>query len=140
MTDTMGKSKAGLVVAMLFLGALPFASSSYAETVPSPAEPIQPTAPTDAQNPPLTPSPNAPTVQSPDLQSFYLDSKQYQLGDIVPDLYRTKPYEIIDWKTRHLPAPDDNSHWTYMAGNYVLIANLDGKIVKVESGKIFSPM
>jgi len=140
LAETMGKSKAGLVAAMLFLGALPFASSSCAETTPSTTEQIQPALPTEAPTPLLTPSPNAPVAQSHDLQSFYLDSKEYQLGDIVPDLYRTKSYEITDWRTRHLPPPDDNSHWTYMAGNYALISNLDGKILKVESGNIFSPM
>jgi len=164
LADTMGKSKAAFIAAILCVGALPFASSAYAETESSADGQIQPALPSGAPGQPETPSPNAPAAPSPDgsavqspnesaapspsapaaqphdLQSFYLDSREFKLGDVVPDLYRTKSYEITDWKTRHLPAPDLDSHWTYMGGNYVLITNADGKILKLEPGNIFSPM
>lgn len=152
----MVKSKAALIAAILCFGTLPLSLSAYAETEPSTDGQIQPAAPTGAPGQPETPSPNAPAEQSsnapaepsPDvpaaqpheLKSFYLDSQEYKLGDVVPDLYRTKGYEITDWRTRHLPAPEINSHWTYMGGNYVLISNDDGKISKLEPGNIFSPM
>ena len=35
------------------------------------------------------------------------------------------------------PAPDAGSHWTYMGGNYVLITDTEGKILKVYDGEIF---
>ncbi len=38
---------------------------------------------------------------------------------------------------RNLPAPDAGSHWTYMGGNYVLITDADGKILKAYNGDIF---
>lgn len=56
---------------------------------------------------------------------------------MVPDRYRTKKYEIVDWKTRNLPAPEQGTSWTYMGGNYVQISKEDGRILKVESGDIF---
>ncbi|XBS69324.1 RcnB family protein [Acerihabitans sp. KWT182] len=148
--EIMGKSKVVLFSAVLLMGALPFVSSAYADTVvlhptdtPSPNAPAlqsanPPAASTD--NSATTPSQNPPAVHSYEIQSFYLDSKQYKIGDIVPDLYRTKPYEIVQWNIRNLPAPDEGTHWTYMGGNYVLITNDDGKIMKAETGDIFFQM
>ena len=69
--------------------------------------------------------------------TFTADFKQFTLGDIVPDLYRTKQYEITNWKVRHLPAPSTGTHWTYMGGNYVLISNDAGKILDAKSGDIY---
>ena len=74
---------------------------------------------------------------SHEIQSFFDDSTEYKIGDAVPGMYRTKPYEIIDWQQRHLPAPDAGTHWTYIGGNYALITNSDGTITKAESGDIF---
>ncbi|WP_413742262.1 RcnB family protein [Sodalis sp. RH15] len=158
----MGKSKVVLFSAVFFIGALPFISSAYAEDaqgvgVPTPPSISSQNPPADStqnppadstQNPPVdsTQTPptdsaqNPPAVHSYEIQSFYLDSKQYKIGDIVPDLYRTKPYEIVQWNIRHLPAPEDGSHWTYMGGNYVLITNDEGKILKAETGDIFFEM
>ncbi len=166
----MGQSKVMLFSAVLFMGALPFISSAYAEdgqgvgvpTPPSispqnpPADSTQNPPADSTQNPPAdaTQNPpadatqtspndsaqNPPAVHSYEIQSFYLDSKQYKIGDTVPDLYRTKPYEIVQWNIRHLPAPDEGSHWTYMGGNYVLITNDEGKILKAETGDIFFEM
>jgi len=38
---------------------------------------------------------------------------------------------------RNLPAPDAGSRWTYMGGNYVLITEPEGKILKIYDGEIF---
>ncbi|STT05257.1 nickel/cobalt homeostasis protein RcnB [Klebsiella pneumoniae] len=46
-------------------------------------------------------------------------------------------YNIKQWQQRNLPAPDAGSHWTYMGGNYVLITDTEGKILKVYDGEIF---
>ena len=74
---------------------------------------------------------------SHEIKSFFDDSTEYKIGDAVPGLYRTKPYEIGDWQQRHLPAPDAGSHWTYIGGNYAMITDTDGKILKAESGDIY---
>lgn len=76
-------------------------------------------------------------TNSHEIKSFYDASKLYTLGSLVPNLYRTKPYEIVEWQKRNLPAPDAGSHWTYIGGSYALITDTDGKILKAESGDIF---
>ena len=72
-----------------------------------------------------------------EVTEFFSDSQRYTIGSEVPEKYRTKTYEITEWQKRHLPAPEADSHWTYMGGNYVLISKTDGKIIKVRSGDIF---
>lgn len=72
-----------------------------------------------------------------DVTEFFSDAQRYGIGDVVPEKYRGKAYEIIEWQKRHLPAPDAGSHWTYMGGNYVLISDAQGKIIKAKSGEIF---
>ena len=74
---------------------------------------------------------------SHEIQSFFSDSIQYNIGSKVPPLYRTKPYQIDEWQKRNLPAPTADTHWTYIGGNYALITNADGTITKAESGDIF---
>ncbi|MFG1173596.1 RcnB family protein [Erwiniaceae bacterium CAU 1747] len=88
--------------------------------------------------------PSDPTIQaladSADpysVKSFFADFTHFAIGDTVPDLYRTKKYEVTQWAVRHLPAPVAESHWSYMGGNYVMITNADGKILKAESGDIY---
>ncbi|MEQ4530245.1 MAG: RcnB family protein [Mixta sp.] len=105
-----------------------------------PQDPTQ-TRPQSAQDQP------APTAAAPDaapqpkepyeVTEFFSDAQRYTIGSQVPEKYRAKAYEITEWQKRHLPAPDAGSHWTYMGGNYVLISNADGKIIKAKSGDIF---
>lgn len=71
------------------------------------------------------------------VKSFFADFTHFAIGDTVPELYRTKKYAVTQWTVRHLPAPVAESHWTYMGGNYVMIANADGKILQAESGDIY---
>jgi len=70
-------------------------------------------------------------------ETFNADFKNFKMGDIVPDIYRTDTYNIKQWQLRHLPAPGPDNHWTYMGGNYVLITNASGKILNALSGDIF---
>jgi hypothetical protein len=42
----------------------------------------------------------------------------------------TPEYTIKQWQQRNLPAPDANSHWTYMGGSYVLITEPKAKLSK----------
>ncbi|WP_413733781.1 RcnB family protein [Sodalis sp. RH21] len=146
----MGKPQVALFSAVLFIGALPWVASSSAETGQETAALPQSATPSPNAASPNTPSPNTPSPDSPptnppavksyEIQSFYVDSRQFKIGDVVPDVYRTKPYEIAEWNKRNLPAPQENSHWTYMGGNYVLITNDEGKILQAESGDIFFQM
>ena len=86
---------------------------------------------------PQAAAPQANPADPYDLQYFFADFTRFAIGDVVPDLYRSKKYEIVQWKVRHLPAPEADSHWTYMGGNYVLITNADGKILQAKQGEIY---
>jgi len=119
------------------------ASQDPAATAPqSPAAqaPVAPEAqtPSQAQTPSgETAAPQRDPAHPYEIQYFFADFQRFAIGSVVPDRYRTKKYEIVDWKTRNLPAPEQGTNWTYMGGNYVLISKADGKILKAESGDIF---
>ncbi|WP_413721383.1 RcnB family protein [Sodalis sp. RH23] len=106
------------------------------EQAPAPAQPDSAQPQLTQPQPELTqPQPAAPP--SYELNKIIIDDKEHQIGDTVPAKYLTKQYEIVEWQKRHLPAPVENSHWTYASGNYLLITNDTGKILKAESGDIF---
>lgn len=107
----MRKSELVLLSTFLLSGALPCASA-LADTLPA-------------------------SPQSYEVKEFFADFKHFTIGDVVPDIYRSKTYEIDQWQIRHLPAPQPGSHWTYMGGDYVLISDAEGKILRAEAGDIF---
>lgn len=76
-------------------------------------------------------------TQSYEVKDFVADFTKFTIGDTVPEMYRSEEYNIKQWNLRNLPAPDPGSHWTYMGGNYVLITDADGKILKAYNGDIF---
>ncbi|HKS34225.1 MAG TPA: RcnB family protein [Enterobacteriaceae bacterium] len=76
-------------------------------------------------------------IQEYEIQEFIADFTRFRIGDTAPALYLTDEYNIKQWKLRNLPAPDAGSHWTYMGENYVLIGDVDGKIIKAYDGEIF---
>lgn len=82
-------------------------------------------------------APQGTGIQKYEIQEFIADFTKFKPGDTVPEMYRTEEYNIKQWQARNLPAPDAGSHWTYMGGNYVLITDADGKILKVYDGEIF---
>ncbi len=82
-------------------------------------------------------APAATGIQKYELQDFIADFTKFKIGDTVPQMYRTDEYNIKQWQLRNLPAPDAGSHWTYMGGNYVLITDAEGKVLKVYDGEIF---
>jgi Ni/Co efflux regulator RcnB len=90
-----------------------------------------------AQQPTDGAKPATETSESHEIKQFTADFQRFEIGDMAPETYRGKTYEIAQWKQRNLPAPQADSHWTYMGGNYVLISNTTGKILKAESGDIF---
>ena len=85
-------------------------------------------------------APQTPAVtgtQSYEIKDFVADFTKFNIGDTVPEMYRSEEYNIKQWQSRNLPAPEPDSHWTYMGGNYVLITDSDGKILKAYNGDIF---
>lgn len=116
----MRKLNVFLFSTALMAGSLPMAFSVQAADAPAAAAPVAPKP-----------------ASSYEIQEFHADYKPFKIGDIVPDLYRTKPYQIDAWKIRNLPAPEAGSHWTYMGGNYVLITDAEGKILRAMQGEIF---
>lgn len=99
----------------------PAASQSPAE---APAASAPATAPSDTSKDPL------------DRDTVFGDFHHYAIGDVVPPLYRSATYNIAKWQLRKLPAPVAGSHWTYMGGDYVLITDAEGKILRIISGDI----
>lgn len=163
--NIMRRTQNALFLAGLLFGSLSLVPAVQAEgettdNVPPPPQ-IQQQTPADAQpsatdsnaQPPLgpnaetpeansTPEPdaNADNGQAPasyDLNKIIIDYKEYKVGDSVPQQYQDKSYNIVEWQKRNLPAPDAGSHWTYIGGNYLLISDDAGKILKAESGDIF---
>lgn len=145
----MRRTHAVLLSAGLFLGSLTLTPAALAEgeqtdNVPPPPQ-VEQTAPdAQAQAPviatPAQPQDNAVQPAAPnnyDLTTIVIDYKEYKVGDVVPDEYRDKTYTISEWQPRHLPAPQDNTHWAYINANYILITNDTGKIVMAKSGDIF---
>ncbi|WP_130833859.1 RcnB family protein [[Erwinia] mediterraneensis] len=148
----MRKSKKLLLSAGWLMGAFYLVPQAQAEGepdgVPQPPQIEQPASqpetlpPADAapESPPATataPQAAPATPADHDLTTVIIDYKEHQIGDVVPPEYLTKPYEITEWKKRNLPAPEENSHWTYVSGNYLLITNDTGKILQAKSGDIF---
>lgn len=133
----MHKLKVVLCSAFISVAALASASVAYAENA---ERAVQPVADVGTQ----APSSAADTVEALaasadpyDVKNFFADFTHFSIGDTAPELYRSKQYEVSQWNVRHLPAPVADSHWTYMGGNYVMITNADGKILKAESGDIY---
>jgi Ni/Co efflux regulator RcnB len=158
----MRRTHITLLSAGIFLGALSLTPAALAEgeqtdNVPMPPQ-VQQTAP-DAQT--QAPAADAPASNEPaessgdvapirppqsgdaaapnnyDLTTIIIDYKEYKVGDVVPDEYRKKQYTIVEWKPRHLPAPQPGTHWAYINANYILITDDTGKIVMGKSGEIF---
>lgn len=129
------------------MGALCLISQAQAEdtqsNVPQPPQIEQPAAQPQAPSDATSPAASAPSDAAPasppnyDLDTVVIDYKEHKIGDTVPPEYLTKTYTITEWQKRNLTAPEENSHWTYVGGNYLLITNDTGKILKAESGDIF---
>lgn len=161
----MRRTHVTLLSAGLFLGALSLTPAALAEgeqtdNVPpppqveqsAPAAPAQdPAAGTPANNEPaessgdvapIRPSQNgagqpSSAANNYDLPVIIIDYKEYKVGDVVPEEYRKKQYTIVEWQARHLPAPQEGTHWAYINANYILITDDSGKIVMGKSGDIF---
>ncbi|MDO7775535.1 RcnB family protein, partial [Escherichia coli] len=45
--------------------------------------------------------------------------------------YRGNDYRVSNWNDRGLPPPPQGQHWSYINGNYVLIAAATGIITSI---------
>lgn len=127
----------------------PAASEPQMETPASPEQTPEAAAAQNAPDATEAPQSQQPSAMNPDGEttpaqvkgkydktSFFADFKQFHIGDIAPESYRAPHYKIGEWKKRHLTPPEEGCHWTYMGGDYVLITDNEGKILKVLSGDI----
>ncbi|VDR29126.1 Nickel/cobalt homeostasis protein RcnB precursor [Raoultella terrigena] len=55
----------------------------------------------------------------------------FRKGQPAPERYRGNAYRINNWNDRGLPAPPQGQHWSYIDGNYVLIAAATGIITSI---------
>ena len=62
---------------------------------------------------------------------FAWNGHDFRKGQPVPERFRGKDYRINDWNDRGLPAPPRGHHWSYIDGNYVLIAAATGIITSI---------
>jgi Ni/Co efflux regulator RcnB len=53
----------------------------------------------------------------------------YTHGDKAPDPYTRDDTAIRDWKSKGLPAPDENAQWVEISGKYVMI-NRENSVIK----------
>lgn len=53
---------------------------------------------------------------------FAWNGHYFRKGHPAPERFRGNDYRINDWNDRGLPAPPRGQHWSYIDGNYVLIA------------------
>lgn len=141
----MHKFKVMLCSAILSVGALAGASVASAEEQSGEAvqapEPVQNNAAAGEERGAASGEETVAALSASanpyEIKSFFADFTHFSIGDTAPELYRSKKYEVTQWDVRHLPAPVAGSHWTYMGGNYVMIENDGGKILKAESGEIY---
>lgn len=49
----------------------------------------------------------------------------------APAPFRGDEYRVRDWSDRGLPPPPEGHHWSYIDGNYVLIAAATGIITSI---------
>ncbi|EPA1042542.1 RcnB family protein [Enterobacter bugandensis] len=82
-------------------------------------------------------SAHAQNVSKYKVDWFISGYHRYEIADIAPEIYFTKEYCINQWKIRHLTAPLDGTHWSYMYGTYVLLNEHSHRIVMAYNSDIF---
>lgn len=56
----------------------------------------------------------------------------------MPPEYRGPHYRVDDWRARRLPEPPRGQYWSYIDGNYVLIAAATGVITSLILSNAFN--
>ncbi|MEF3111243.1 RcnB family protein [Raoultella sp. WB_B2P2-3] len=64
-------------------------------------------------------------------EHFAWNGHDFRKGQPAPERFRGNAYRINDWNDRGLPAPPQGQHWSYIDGNYVLIAAATGIITSI---------
>lgn len=64
-------------------------------------------------------------------EHFAWNGHDFRKGQPAPERFRGNDYQINDWNDRGLPAPPRGQHWSYIDGNYVLIAAATGIITSI---------
>ena len=62
---------------------------------------------------------------------FAWNGNDFRKGHPAPEHYRGDHYRVNDWNGRGLPRPPEGQHWSYINGNYVLIAAATGIITSI---------
>ncbi|MEN0615061.1 RcnB family protein [Klebsiella indica] len=62
---------------------------------------------------------------------FAWNGHDFRKGQPAPQRFRGKDYRVDDWNDRGLPPPPSGQHWSYIDGNYVLIAAATGIITSI---------
>jgi Ni/Co efflux regulator RcnB len=52
-------------------------------------------------------------------------------GNLLRRVIAANDYRVRDWNDRGLPPPPQGQHWSYINGNYVLIAAATGIITSI---------
>ncbi|PKH22372.1 nickel/cobalt homeostasis protein RcnB [Enterobacterales bacterium CwR94] len=115
----MKNMKIALTVVALLAGSVPFLAAAEDNTVPRP----------EAQKP--------DNQQTYEIKNFFVNYQPYSVGDSLPGNYLEDQYKVADWQKRHLPAPQEGSHWAYLNGNYIMVAEADTKVLQAISGDIY---
>lgn len=62
---------------------------------------------------------------------FAWNGHDFRRGHPMPPEYRGPRYRVDDWRERRLPEPPRGEYWSYIDGNYVLIAAATGVITSL---------
>jgi len=73
-----------------------------------------------------------------DRDHFAWNGHDFRRGHPMPHEYRGPHYRVDDWRARRLPEPPRGEYWSYVDGNYVLIAAATGIITSLIIGNAFN--
>ncbi len=62
---------------------------------------------------------------------FAWHGHDFRKGHPMPHGFHDDGYRVSDWRGRGLPAPPSGHHWSYIDGNYVLIAAATGVVASI---------
>ncbi len=62
---------------------------------------------------------------------FAWNGHDFRKGHPMPHGFHDDRYRVSDWRGRGLPAPPSGHHWSYIDGNYVLIAAATGIVASI---------
>jgi len=73
-----------------------------------------------------------------DRDHFAWNGHDFRRGHPMPQEYRGSHYRVDDWRARRLPEPPRGEYWSYIDGNYVLIAAATGIITSLIFSNAFN--